>query len=122
MGSVEPFDSMLVLFDQLRGHVQALQRAVDQDAEAEVIDGAVSRCAETFVLLKDFLSSLPAGWGHHEEARIDFVQALVAELCKTYEACIRTLASASARTAEKLARMQKTQSASQQYQRIAKLV
>gem|GEM_PF-1938207 len=122
LDSVAPIDSILVLLDQLQGHVQALQGTVNQNAEAEAIDRAVSRCAETFVLLKGLLSSLPVGWGHHEEARRNRAQALLTELLGSYEACMKTLATASARTVQELAGMRKSRSVSQQYQKIAHLV
>lgn len=121
LGLPPSLDSAIVLMEELRCHLQALLKAVAQDADADVIDRAVSRCSETVALLQNVGNSLSAGWENQDEELRKRAHALFAELCESYQTCMKTLATALAHTAQELAGMQKTQSASRQYQKIAHL-
>ncbi|ROQ90759.1 hypothetical protein [Desulfosoma caldarium] len=114
-------DLLIHLVKELRGHLRALLKAVAQDAEADVIDEVVSRCSETVALLQNVGNSFSTVWENDEEQK-KHAHALFTELWKDYQTCMKTLATASARTAQELAGMQKIESASRQYQKIAHLV
>lgn len=114
-------NSVIALMEKLCRHIEALHNAVLQNAEAEVIDQLMSRCGETFALLREEGIFWASARNDHDRMHTAHFQDHLANLLENYQACLRVLSAASAHTAQKIAHLQKTRSASQEYQKIAHL-
>ncbi|MGQ9748175.1 hypothetical protein [Desulfosoma sp.] len=114
-------NSVIALMEKLCWHLEALHNAVLQDAEAEVIDQLMSRCGETFALLREEGIFWASARSDHDRMHTAHLQDKLTHLLESYHACLKALSAASAHTAQKLARLQKTRFASQEYRKVAHL-
>ncbi|MEJ5349300.1 MAG: hypothetical protein WHS46_11505 [Desulfosoma sp.] len=121
METLDAIQVLAHLIQDLRADLHALQKAAHEDAEAEDIEGLVSRCQDTFYRVRNLLNFSSVVETFQDESSRNQAYSLFAELQQSHDACLNALATALTRTGEKLAGMQKAQAVSRQYQKIADL-